>query len=78
MDLGWIWGGSGMDLGWIWGGSGVDLDGSGRAGSGSGSGPIGSGSGPVLDQRSRYYGARASDPKLARRDPQRTHSGTLF
>ena len=25
VDLGWIWGGSGMDLGWIWGGSGVDL-----------------------------------------------------
>ena len=21
LDLGWIWGGSGVDLGWIWGGS---------------------------------------------------------
>ena len=26
LDLGWIWGGSGVDLGWIWGGSGVDLE----------------------------------------------------
>ena len=26
LDLGWIWGGSGVDLGWIWDGSGVDLE----------------------------------------------------
>ena len=58
LDLGWIWGGSGMDLGWIW----VDQDGSSRPGSGPVRDTVlarfGIDSGPVRDPILARFGIR--------------------
>ena len=62
IEMGWIWGASGVHLGCIWGGSGVDLE---------------SGSDPVLAEIPEEWHSELG-PSAARRDPQWRHSGSFF